>query len=104
MTGEIHVGDVGTSFRVTLKNEDGSIMNLQNANNLRMWFSRPDGSVLDKQAVLVTDGTDGKMEYIVEPGDINLPGNWKVQAVVGFPSGMINHSEIQKFKVYPNLK
>lgn len=103
MAAEIHVGDIGTSFRATVKDEEDEIVNLSTANTLLMWFRKPDGSVAEFTASLYTDGTDGVIEYITEENDLDQPGRWKSQGVVGFPDGSLIHSDIHTFKVYDNL-
>jgi hypothetical protein len=42
------------------------------------------------------------MQYVSVTGDLNVVGNWKIQAFVQLPSGQWK-SNIEKFKVYTNL-
>jgi hypothetical protein len=74
------VGDVGTVFRATVK-DDGLPVNLS-AFTVELLFKRPDKSTLTAAASFQTDGTDGKIEYVWLAGDVNSDGWWKVQARV----------------------
>ena len=103
MAEEIHVADVGTSFRAAIKDEDGAVLDLSTSTSLLMWFRRPDLTTFEKEASLFTDGTDGVIEYVIADGDLDQAGKWKAQGVVGFPGGGLNHSDIHSFKVFANL-
>lgn len=103
MAKDIHVGDVGTLFRVTLTQDDGSIFDVSSATVKTLIFARPDGSTMDKLAVFITNGSDGKIGYITIANDLNVAGSWKLQAYVELPTGKW-HSAIAKFKVKVNLE
>ena len=59
---EIHVGDIGTVFEVTVKDGE-DVVDVSSATTRQLIFKSKDGAVLTKTAVLVTDGTDGKIKY-----------------------------------------
>lgn len=101
MTQEIHVFDIGTSFELTVY-EDETVVNISSATTLEVLFQKPDGTVDTKTGVFLTDGTDGTVQYVTVSNDLNQTGTWKVQARVEFPTGTWS-SDIQKFKVYANL-
>jgi len=100
--GEIHLGDVGTVLIHTVKDQDEAIVDISTANELKIVFNRPDGTVSVETGALTTDGTDGKMEYTTESGDLSQEGNWTRQGKVTFGSS-VWYSDIIKFKVYVNL-
>jgi hypothetical protein len=103
---EVHIGDIGTQFLVTLTSCEGgttSVVPLDGATSLEVLFTKPNKTVVTKTAVLHTDGIDGILKYIGVDGDIDLKGTWKIQARAGFPDGSSYSSSIGKFKVYPNL-
>lgn len=104
MAAEIHVDDIGTSFRVTMKDEDGVVVDISTATSLLIWFAKADGSTMEKTATLVNSGTDGLMEYVTVDGDLDQAGPWKIQGVVGFADDSVFHSDITKFKVFANLR
>ena len=101
---EIHVGDIGTIFEITLTDcED--IVDVSSANILELIFKLPDNAetILTKTATLVTDGTDGVISYTTIEGDLSISGKWKLQAQIGFPNSTSWKSDIASFKVYSNL-
>jgi hypothetical protein len=98
---EIHVGDVSTVFRFTVK-DGASIVDISDLDTLQVIFRKPDGTTLTKTATYVTDGTDGLMKYIIAEGDIDVAGMWRVQGRVS-NSEQNWYSDIQSFKVFPNL-
>ena len=99
---EIHVGDVGTSFRAVIKDENDEIVDVSGATTKTITFKKPDGTLLVKDAELYTDGTDGIIEYISEENDLDDCGNWRLQGRVVFASGHWK-SSIHDFKVEANL-
>lgn len=87
MNAEPHVDDVGTSIRVTLIDQDKKIMDLSSATLLQIIAASPDKRRLVWNASFVTDGKDGQIEYVIQAGDLNVNGTWRLQAKVQFPSG-----------------
>jgi len=101
MASEIHYGDVGVNFNITVMN-DSVPLDVSNADNIYIIFENPDGGDLIKNASLVTDGTDGKIKYTTVTGDLNQVGTWQIQAKVDFGSSVFS-TDIQRFKVFRNL-
>lgn len=103
---EVHVGDIGTVFRITLKDKqcDGTmvILDVSAASKLDIIFRAPNGIKKTKSANFTTDGSDGKIEYISLDGDIDSAGEWKIQVYLELPSGKWS-SDIGSFYVYENL-
>lgn len=102
MAAEIHVDDVGTIFRVTVTDEDGAALDISAATLKQIVFEKPDETTTTKTASLDTDGTDGIMRYTTVSGDLDQAGRWKIQGVVGLPSGQW-HTNVDTFKVKENL-
>ena len=98
---EIHLGDIGTVFTVTLKDSD-DIINISSATTKLFIFKRPGGTTLTRTAVLVTDGTDGKEKYVIIAGDLDEVGKWQIQPYTVFPN-WTGRSDIGTFIVHPNL-
>ena len=98
---EIHVGDIGTVFSVTVK--DGTtVVDISNASTKQILLQDPDGTTQTKTAEYETDGTDGVIKYTTVSGDLTLAGTWKIQAKVVITAGTWN-TDVQEFKVYANL-
>ena len=102
MSGTIHVGDIGTVIEVTVKDEDGAIVNLSTATVKQFIFDKPDGVNVTKTAVFSTDGVDGKLRYTLIADDVLLHGDWQLQVYIENPSGKW-HSDTQTFSVRENL-
>jgi hypothetical protein len=99
---QLHVGDKNFTFQVTV-GEDCLPIDISTSTSKIIVFTKPDGSILEKTALFVTDGTDGKISYSTVDGDIDQAGMWKIQAEVEFGSGSYYHSNIKLFKVMCNL-
>ena len=101
MSSEIHYGDIGVNFNITVMNGT-AVLNVSNANSINIIFQKPDGSDLTKTATLVTNGTDGNIRYTSVSGDLDQVGTWQIQARVDFGASVFS-TDIQKFKVYRNI-
>jgi len=101
MASEIHYGDIGVNFNITVMNGT-AVLNVSNANSISIIFQKPDSSDLTKTAALTTNGTDGKIKYTTIAGDLDQIGTWQIQARVDFGASVFS-TDIQKFKVYRNI-
>lgn len=101
MPSEIHADDVGTQLIFTVK-EDGQAVDISLATTTDLEITKPDTTKLQKNASFFTDGTDGKLVYVIESGDINIPGIYRIQAKIGLGGGSYS-SSIATFKVHCNL-
>lgn len=100
---EIHIGDIGTIFEVTLM-DDTVIVDISSASSMVIVFEKPDKTIVNNTAIFSGDGTDGKMQYIIATDtELDQKGNWKIQGIVELPTGKWS-SDIAKFKVYENLQ
>ncbi len=102
---EIHEGDIGTVFRVTVEeclNGVSTILDVSDATTQEIRMKPPTGDAKTMTSGFTTDGTDGLVEYATIADDLDEVGNWKLQFHVVLPTGEWR-SDIQKFKVYSNL-
>jgi hypothetical protein len=99
---EVHVGDVGTQFILTVYNQDSVLQNLSTATLLKINFYTPSRVTKERTASLYTSGADGKMVYTLIDGDIDESGEWSYQGLITFPAGNWS-TNIEKFIVYPNI-
>ena len=98
---EIHKGDIGTQFTVTV--QDGTtVVDISTASTKQLIFKKPGGTILTKSTSFVTEGTDGKMQYVSVDGDLSDDGVWKMQGKV-IIGGNTFSTDITSFKVYRNL-
>ena len=99
---EIRVGDIGTQFKVTIK--DGtSVVDISSATSTKqIILKKPDGTKLTNTATFFLDGTDGIMYYSTVDGDLDVPGVWKLQGKVVITAGTFS-TDVYSFKVHRNL-
>ena len=105
MTDEVHVGDVGTVFEVTVL--DGAFttptaLDISNATERKIFLRRPSDTVISRDAAETTDGTDGKMEITSISGDIDAEGRWSIQGKIVIPEGTF-YTDIAHFVVEASL-
>ena len=103
MSAKVHVGDVGTVFLATIKDQDGVVVDVSTAAVRQMRFKKPDGTLLTKTAVLVTDGTNGQVKYTAIVGDIDQAGEWFTDGYVEIGSGKWS-SDVETFTVADYLR
>jgi hypothetical protein len=99
---EIHIGDIGTIFEVTLMDNE-VVVPIDAATLMEIIFVKPDKTKVVNTAVLTSDGLDGKMQYVIAlASELDTKGGWKIQGRVVLPTGTWS-TDIDKFKVYENL-
>jgi len=98
---EIHLGDIGTKFEITVMNSTVAV-NIKTATTKSIIFQKPDESQIEKDAEFTTDGTNGKMKYLTIADDLDQVGMWKFQAHLVMPNGAWK-SDISTFQVHANL-
>ena len=86
---------------ITVK-DNGSVVDISSASSLTIFIKKPNGTILTRTGTLETDGTDGKMYYIVVAGDLDAAGVYKIQGRVVLTSGTFSTSTAN-FKVHCNL-
>jgi hypothetical protein len=99
---DLHVNDVGTTLEARVLDQNGRPIPIDAATILQMVFERPDKTTFVRNAELVGNGTDGRMAYLTEDGDLDAPGVWQLQGYVELPDGSWSTS-VYRFKVEPNL-
>lgn len=99
---EIHKGDIGTQFKVTVKNQAGTVVDLSGMTTKQILFKKPSGTILTKTASFLTDGSDGILVYVTVEGDISEAGEWFLQAY--YTDGTsARYTDITLFTVHRNL-
>ena len=102
MTTVIHDTDIGTIFRLTVKDADGTAIDVSTATVKFIYFQKPDRSRLKKTAAFLTDGSEGIIQYVGVSGDIDQIGDWQVQGYVETSDGKF-FTEVEKFIVKPTI-
>jgi len=99
---EIHVGDIGTAFTVTIM-DDTAIVDISSATTRNMIFKKPSATKVTQAASFVTDGSDGKIRWTTTTvDDLDEASKWYIQVYLVM-TGFTGHSDIGDFVVYPNL-
>lgn len=103
MQGEIHVGDIGLALQYTVYDQNGAVYNISGC-QITIKYTPPHNSspVFTKSGTLVTNGTDGLVQYVTQSGDLSVPGWWLSQGTVNTPGGAVFHSDTQRFRVFGN--
>ncbi len=99
---QIRKDDIGTKLRITAS-INGSVVDINSASAMTIFLRKPGRTVLTKTAVLSTDGTNGKFEYITVAGDVNEQGLWRIQGKVVLTSGTFR-TAIGGFNVGPKIE
>ncbi len=102
--GTVRLGDVGTVFEVAIIDENGAV-DISNSAVRQVVFGRPVVGWFSRPAEFVTDGTDGKIQYKSQPGDLDRPGEWRLQGKVALPTFTDEfHTEMATFFVEPVIE
>ena len=103
MSNNIHLGDVGTVFKVRIIDDvTGYPIDISTSTTRTIRFKKSNGVIILKTAVLTSDGTDGYMQYATISGDLNVSGTWTIQGFV-LSSTYENSSELNTFIVNANI-
>ena len=88
---------IGTKLRWTVLDE-GEVLDVSDASVMQLKLLKPDGSSTTKPLTFITDGTDGRVEYVVESGVLNISGTYKWQLYLAI-SPWSDHSSKGHFVV-----
>jgi hypothetical protein len=98
----VRLYDIGTVFKVRIKDEDGNVVDLSASSTKQIIFRKSNGERLEKDAQFVTSGTDGWLKYESDEGDLDVKGIWKIQGYVIIGGGEW-HSTWGEFEVTKNI-
>lgn len=98
---EIHVGDIGTVFELTIQ-DDNSAIDVSGATTKNIVFKKADGTTVTQAASFTSDGTDGKIRYAVVADDLDVAGEWSIQGHIVIPAGTW-YTDIGFFTLHDNL-
>jgi len=102
---ELHVGDIGTKLVITVL-DDGVPVNVSTASGFDTWtfiFCKPDFTTATGVGSLHTDGSDGKVSYIIPSGLLDVEGDWKYQVKVETTGTHEWYSDTGTLPVHCNL-
>lgn len=96
---EIHQFDVGTKFMLEILDQEGEPVDLTTATSVTLKFKKPDYTTFIVSGFIEDIN---KVNYFSQFNDLDLVGDWKVQAQVVLPGKSWN-STIAEFEVHKNL-
>lgn len=97
------LNDIGSPIGVTIYRADGTLESqLGSATIMQIILENPSEVSVTKTAVLVTDGSDGKMQYVTVDGDLDEVGTWNYHGYVVIGSGKW-YTTVKTFEVRANL-
>ena len=103
MSKNIHVGDIGTLFKVRIIDDIlGTAIDISAATTKKIIFVKRDKSRVEFAADFTTNGSDGYIEYSTQSGDLDQAGSWRIQGKTIGPT-YTNSSEVDSFLVLKNL-
>lgn len=85
--------DVGLQFLIHLLDKDGNPVDVSGFTDFLIYFRRPDHTTFQVPATFYSNGTDGLIQYVTQAGDLDLTGQWGIQA-----SYSLSHSTIYTSK------
>lgn len=88
--GNPHIGDQGTRFKCTMKDDNNGTLTVLNLSvvagiydTFEIEFLKPNGESVTKTAQLFTDGTDGVIKYDNSSATfLDVSGTWKRRGIV----------------------
>ena len=98
-TNEIHRGDIGTVFKVTIK-DSSVVVDISSSTTKQLIFKKPSGEKLEKNASYFTDGS---ITYTTVDGDLDEEGMWKLQGKIILSGGNTFSTDLTSFKIHRNL-
>lgn len=96
-------GDLGTALVVEVVDEAGAVVDVSGATAKKIFLTKPGGTVLTKDAVFDTDGTDGLIKHLTVAGDFDTVGTYQIEGRVTLSATEEWSTEIGVFRVYPTL-
>jgi len=88
----MHVGEEGTVFKVHVQERDDNdvlqTVDISSLVSAKVYFEKgEDGTVIERDLSLLTDGTDGMLAYTFQSGDLDTEGRWNWQVYLVLSSG-----------------
>jgi hypothetical protein len=92
-TGKIYKNDWGVVFSVSTG------IDLTNATAYKLKIIKPDGRNVEWSCTVATPATSGFLSYTSVSGDLDVDGNFKLNAYITFANGVFT-GETAVFRVY----
>jgi uncharacterized protein YfaS (alpha-2-macroglobulin family) len=92
----LFLNDFGIDIFLTVTDQDCAAVSVVATTAREFEFRKPDGTLVTKTAVFVTDGSDGRLKYTIESGLLNMVGTWSVRVkLTNGASAVYRGAEVQ---------
>lgn len=91
------------SIELTVRDENNALVDLTNA-TVSVILKSPVAAAVVKTGTKNTPATDGVIKYVCATTDLNVPGDWQVQAKAVFAGPLEYYTNIETFTVDPKLE
>ena len=95
------VGDFGLAINLTVADAKGIFIDISAASDTDYEIEDPNRNISTVAASFVTDGSDGKLTYVLADGDLNESGRWKVRVKITETPTKCYRTEKLEFPVNP---
>jgi hypothetical protein len=99
---DVQENTVGVVIEYTVLDDEGVALDISGATTKKLYFKKPNGVVISKDAEYVSDGSDGKLQFSTTAGDLSPYGKWSCQAYL-VKSGLDGRTAKAEFSVLKNL-
>jgi len=93
LAGKIYEDDWGVVVKINVG------IDLTLASAYSCYVVKPNGLIASWSPTIQLPATDGILIYTTQSNDFNVPGNYRLQAIIVFPSGSFT-GELATFRVY----
>lgn len=93
------LNDFGTEIALTVVDLDCVAVDISAATLTEFELIKPDGTIVTKTASFVTDGSDGRLKYVIESGVVDVVGTWAVRVKVTEGATKVYRTERVDFDV-----
>lgn len=97
----LFVGDFGLALRITVADAAGDSIDISSSTAREFEIEDPQRNTTTVVAVFITDGTDGRLQYVLQAGDLDEKGEWKVRAKITEGATKMFRTEKYEFPVKP---
>ena len=96
------VGDVGVAIIIAVVTPDGDPVDVSAAASKKIRLGYPGGVSKDFDAGFDSDGTDGKISYTTQSGDLDEAGEYSLQGIIVL-GGTTKYTSVSTLQVRENI-
>ena len=85
-------GDIGNTLSFTIKDRDGTVVNLTNFTAATLRWKADGATVVEKAMSFAADRTTGIVTYTTTTGDLTSPGIYDMEIKLTYPGGLVFYS------------